>query len=183
MSFQDEIENEYFEWLYNYMCKNKVHAKISYRKIFMMLHETPFTYSIPIDENRAEDGLSLRYRFKCEKEDEEGMSLPIHISGPCSVLEMMIALSIRCEESIMDDTRYGDRTAQWFWNMMSNLGLNLMTDDIFDRGYAKEKINIFLNRDYEPNGKGGLFYIRDCSEDLRNVEIWIQLCWYLGKFV
>ena len=83
----------------------------------------------------------------------------------------------------MDDPRYGDRTAQWFWRMMSNLGLGLMTDDIYDRGLVKHKLDIFLHREYEPDGKGGLFYIRDCAEDLRKVEIWAQLCWYLDKFV
>jgi len=183
MNIQDVVENEYFEWLYNYVCKNKVHSKISYRNLLMMLHETEFIFSIPNDENRAVDGESLRYRFELEFEEREGMSLPCKIIGPCSVLEMMIALAIRCEETIMDDPLYGDRTAQWFWRMMSNLGLSLMTDDIYDRDLAKQKIDRFLNREYDPDGKGGLFYIRGCTEDLRKVEIWAQLCWYLDLFV
>lgn len=49
------------------------------------------------------------------------------------MLEMMIALAIRCEETIMDDPRYGNRTKQWFWNMMKSLGLSYMNDDCFDR--------------------------------------------------
>lgn len=177
------IENEYFEWLYNYVCKNKGHKNISYRKLFMTLHNTEFIFSIPNDVNRAIDGEDLRYRFLLEKEDQEGVTIKYRIEGPCSVLEMMIALAIRCEESIMDDPQYGDRTAQWFWRMLSNLGLGLMTDDIYDQDLVKYKINIFLNREYDPDGKGGLFYIRDCEEDLRNVELWAQLCWYLDKFV
>ena len=142
MNIQDVVENEYFEWLYNYVCKNKVHSKISYRNLLMMLHETEFIFSIPNDENRAVDGENLRYRFELEFEEREGMGLPCKITGPCSVLEMMIALAIRCEETIMDDPLYGDRTAQWFWRMMSNLGLGLMTDDIYDREYVKERIDI-----------------------------------------
>ena len=122
-------------------------------------------------------------RFELEFEEREGISLPCKITGPCSVLEMMIALAIRCEETIMDNPLYGDRTAQWFWRMMSNLGLGLMTDDIYDRDLVKQKIDRFLNREYDPDGKGGLFYIRGCAEDLRNVEIWAQLCWYLDLFV
>lgn len=183
MELQDVVENEYFEWLYNYVCKNKVHNLVSYRKLFATLYDTEFIFSIPNDINRAIDGEDLRYRFSLEFENEEGIPLPYKIEGPCSVLEMMIALAIKCEETIMDDPRYGDRTAQWFWRMMSNLGLGLMTDDVYDRDYVKEKIDIFLNREYDPDGKGGLFYIRDCAEDLRNVEIWAQLCWYLDKFV
>lgn len=183
MDLQDVVENAYFEWLYNYVCKNKVHDKVSYRKLFATLHDTEFTFIIPNDINRAADGVDLRYRFEIEFEEKEEMSLPYKIQGPCSVLEMIIALAIRCEESIMDNPEYGDRTGQWFWRMMSNLGLSLMTDDIYDRDYVKDKINIFLKRQYSPDGKGGLFYIRDCNEDLRTVEIWAQLCWYLDKFV
>ena len=79
----------------------------------------------------------------------------------------------------MDNPAYGDRTGQWFWNMMSSLGLSSMSDDIYDRDYVEYAISRFLNREYEPNGKGGLFTIRDCEVDLRNVEIWTQMCWYL----
>lgn len=177
------IENEYFEWLYDYVCKNRVHKNVSYRKLFMMLHDTEFIFSIPNDVNRAKDGEDLRYRFCLYLEEQEGVSVPMPIQGPCSVLEMMIALAIRCEETIMDDTRYGDRTSQWFWNMMSTLGIGLMSDDIYDRDYVREKIDIFLRRNYEPDGKGGLFYIRNCPDDLRDYEIWTQLSWWLDTFV
>ena len=95
---------------------------------------------------------------------------------------MMVALAVRCEETIMDDTRYGDRTGQWFWEMMTNLGIGNMFDERFDAEFVEEKVSIFLDREYAPNGKGGLFYIKGCQDDLRDVEIWTQLCWYLDKF-
>jgi hypothetical protein len=92
---------------------------------------------------------------------------------------MMIALSIRLEEDFMDDPLYGNRTGQWFWQMVVNLGLGSMTDERFDRRYVRERIDIFLNREYKPDGEGGLFILRDCKYDLRDVEIWYQLNWYL----
>ena len=104
------------------------------------------------------------------------------LDGPCSVLEMLIALAVRCEETIMDDPRYGDRTSQWFWTMMSNLGLNHMTDDVYNQEYITDRIYDFMERRYEPDGLGGLFYIKGCKDDLRDVEIWIQLCWYLDGY-
>ena len=94
---------------------------------------------------------------------------------------MMIALSIRCEETIMDDPKIGDRTGQWFWGMISNLGLSSMIDKRFDEEYVWYNIERFLNRDYEADGKGGLFTIKNTNRDLRKVEIWIQLCWYLDN--
>ena len=96
---------------------------------------------------------------------------------------MLVALAVRIEETIKDDPRYGDRTRQWFWSMLKNMGLNMMTDDVFDKEYCQEKLRIFINREYEPDGKGGLFYIPDHGdEDLRDLEIWTQLCWYLNGF-
>lgn len=180
MLFQQGVREEYFKWLYDNVCRGRAHSKVSYVRLFKLLHDIEFIFTIPNDINRAKDGVDLRYRFAMMKDDERIMEI---LDGPCSVLEMMIALSIRCEETIMDDTQYGDRTGQWFWNMMSNLGIGRMTDDIFEEYVVEDIINTFLERRYKPDGKGGLFYIKGCEDDLRDVEIWIQLCWYLDKFV
>lgn len=181
MTFNDQISNEYFEWMSNLVCSDRYSKTISYRKLLMHLHNTEFTYIIPRDENRADDGITLRYRFAYEYAGIEDAER--YLEGPCSVLEMMIALSIRCEESIMDDPKVGDRTGQWFWGMVTNLGLGSMTDDRFDRGFVEDVLTRFLNRKYEPDGEGGLFRIRHYDRDLRKAEIWYQLCWYLDSIV
>ena len=77
----------------------------------------------------------------------------------------------------------GIRTGQWFWTMLTNLGLGGMTDDNFNRLIADKIISTFLKRKYDPDGKGGLFRIRNCDRDLRKVEIWRQLCWYLDSII
>ena len=159
----------YFERLYDIVCKGK-NPDISHRKLLEHLYDTEFIYFIDKDANRAQDGIDLRWRFR---------DTPAPEDKPCSVFEMMVALAIRCEESIMDNPAIGDRTAQWFWGMICSLGLNGMRDDQYDYDLVEEKITKFLYREYEPNGKGGLFTIRNCDRDLRNVEIWIQLLWYL----
>ena len=83
----------------------------------------------------------------------------------------------------MDDPAYGDRTVQWFWSMIKTMGLYSMTDDRFSIDYVSQVVDRFLNREYAPNGEGGLFKINNCEYDLRDVEIWYQLCWYLDRFV
>lgn len=180
--FEHKIRDEYFNWLYDYVCKGRAHDKISYKKLFNCLYQMEFTFSIRNDVNRARDGINLRYRFAAIKNDDYIIDILDDYGRPCSVLEMMIALAIRCEETIMDNANYGDRTSQWFWNMMTNLGIGLMHDDIFDPDIVIERIFIFLDRQYAPDGDGGLFYINGCQEDLRDVEIWTQLCWYLDNF-
>lgn len=80
----------------------------------------------------------------------------------------------------MYDETLGDRSGQWFWHMVTNLGLGYMDDNRFDRQDAEYIIGRFLNREYEPDGSGGLVTIRRCEHDLRDVEIWYQLNWYLS---
>lgn len=172
-----ETNDDYFKWLCDLIDGNNYPKELSYKKLLIYLHNTDFRYSILKDENRAEDGIDLRYRYAHEYlgvRDAER-----YLKGPCSVLEMLVALSLRCEEETMDDPRIGNRTSQWFWGMITNLGLGSMTDSRFDKWFVEEKIERFLDRDYEPDGKGGLFTIENCVRDLRTVEIWHQLCWYL----
>lgn len=180
MTLKDEIINQYFEWMYDLVCTERYGNDISYWKLLSCLHNIEFVYVIPNDRNRAEDGKALRYRFavlnNCEGDED-------YLEGPCSVLEMIIALAIRCEESIMDDLDYGDRTSQWFWEMIVSLGLGSMTDNRFNRRVVEDAIYDFMNREYEPDGRGGLFTIRNCQYDMRDLEIWSQLNKYLKTIV
>lgn len=175
----DAINNAYFEWMYDLVCKDRFGNDISYRKLLMRLHSIEFIYTIRKDKSRAEDGTNLRYRFPYESMGID--DIVRYIDSPCSVLEMILALAIRCEETIMDNPHYGDRTGQWFWTMITSLGLGSMEDSRFDRNYVDDVIYKFLNHQYEPNGKGSLFTIRNCKDDLRNVEIWCQMCWFLDS--
>lgn len=177
----NKIDAEYFEWLVNLVSEQRF-AKPVYQKLLMRLHSTEFRYSLRRDRDRADDGVEMRYRFAvCHRYDIP--STMADLDGPCTILEMMIALAIRCEEQIADDTRYGDRMTQWFWNMIVNLGLGPMTDSMYDDEYVGVTLQRFLTRDYEPDGRGGLFRLRNCEDDLRKVEIWRQALWYLNTIL
>lgn len=148
---RDELINRYFDWMYQLVVDDR-YSK-SYRKLFVRLHDTEFTYMIPMDGNRAEDGIDLRYRFGHEQHYSDAMVASFLDDRPCSVLEMMIA----------------------------SLGLGSMHDGRFDRDYVDEVLSRFLNRDYARNGEGGLFTVRQSGQDMRSVEIWYQMSRYLKE--
>lgn len=178
----DKLNNEYFEWMYQIVCGDQ-NDNLSYRKLLYLLHDIEFVAVMERDHNRAVDGVDFRYRFGYENDYSRELIEEHLDTRPCSVLEMMISLAFRVEEGIMDDTGFGNRTGQWFWNMIHSLGLGAMCDSKFDRDYVKEVIFRFMNREYEYNGKGGLFTIPDINCDMRTAEIWHQTMWYLDGFL
>lgn len=178
---RDILKNEYFDWMYDLVCYRKYCGRLSYRKLLAYLNNRDFIYILNMDGNRAEDGIDLRYRFAYEHNYDYPMVATYLDDRPCSVLEMMVALAIRCEDSIMADSDIGNRTSLWFWNMIKSLGLDHMSDTNFDKDAADEIIDRFLDREYEPNGKGGLFTINHCRYDLRSVDIWYQMMFYLDE--
>lgn len=181
---RDDIREEYFAWLYDIVCENRHIDGVSYKKLLRQLHDTEFTYLMSRDENRAESGMDLRYRFAITEGYEHVADQVLgDLEAPCSILEMMVALALTCEENIMDDPAYGNRTGQWFWSMIVSLGLSRFNDNRYDRRLVDSILTRFLNRDYDKNGKGGLFTIRGCTDDLRDLEIWDQMCRYIDSIM
>lgn len=171
----------YFEWLYDKVCPldSLEYDEVRFTCLLKKLHSTEFTYTILMDKNRASDGISLRRNYLLEVDGFED-DVP---DGPCSVLEMTVALAIRCEVDIMDNPKVGDRTYYWFWCMVKSLGLGFMYNELYDEEFAESTIDRFLKREYNYDGSGGLFTISDTSIDLRDVEIWHQMCWWLDRYI
>lgn len=178
---KNELIDQYFDWMYQLVVDDRYSNK-SYRKLFSRLHDTEFTYTIPMDGNRAEDGIDLRYRFGREQDYSDSMIASFLDDRPCSVLEMMTALAIRCEEHLMDNPDVGNRTGQWFWDMLVSLGLGHMDDSRFDRYRVDRVLERFLEREYERNGEGGLFTVNN-GRDMRSTEIWYQMNAYLIELI
>ena len=170
------LRQRYFQWIVSL-----VKPRGRYRKLLMFLDSVDFDYQIERDGNRYEDGISLRYRFGFEEDiPRPVVSYKLDVRQ-CSVLEMMVALALRCEETIMDDVSVGDRTDKWFWGMLDSMGLADMTDDIFWQFKAEEIVNRMLERKYARNGRGGLFTVSRTDVDMRDEEIWYQAMWFFNE--
>lgn len=158
---------KYVEWLFNEVCDD-IHPPKKYQKLLLYLNSRSFYWTLAIDENRAKDGMELRDVYaKCfDISQVEYMEL---YSKPCSVLEMMIALSNRLE-TILGVPYKGFI----FWKMIENLGL----DCEFSEKMAYEVLDAYFSRRFAKDGKGGMFYIPGTSRDMVKAEIWYQAIWY-----
>lgn len=162
---------DYFQWLLE-----KIECPTAYNHSLLLkdLHHFRFESVIERDENRALDGVDLRYQYIDEENlpDDNGVS-----DMPCSVLEMMIGMAERFTYDVIGRSFAG--TEFWFWKMIDNLGLTCATDDNYSYAYVEQKVETMLKRSYKRNGLGGLFPLKRDKKDQRNIELWYQLCaWF-----
>lgn len=174
---KNDTKTEYYIWL----C-SLVGAQKGYGRLSEILYDIPFNYILERDENRAYDGIELRYRYMYEHDMYDIDYIEIFDDKPCSVLEMLIALAVRIEDQFMDNLE-DNRTGYWFKLMLENLGLKLYTDSYANNWSfpyeVKGIIDNFLNRSFSPDGHGSIFTTgRDV--DMRDVEFWCQATWYLS---
>lgn len=172
----------YFE----YLCDIGLgRLKKRYKKLCGLLNSTPFVALVDMDNNRIVDAMDVRVDFFNDHNELDVSNYESYLNNtkPISVMEVMIALAQRCFYGILDDGDDLDRTNEIFSLMLNNLGLLECTDDNFDEAYAKKVIDRFLDRRYEPNGKGSLFYIPNVEKDMREVDLWYQAMWYIDTII
>lgn len=181
--YRDQVKSAYFDWICRVTHDDRFTQGRSYQKLMLYLDSVSFRYSIPMDGNRAEDGVNMRYYYGDQNNIDRHVVSRYLDDRDCSVLEMMAALAIRCEEHIMKDPDFGDRTGYWFWNMIQSLKLLDMCDEFFNEEYVIDVVHHFLDRNYGYYGDGGLFTVENPPRDMRNIEIWYQMSAYLNELV
>ena len=180
---KSKIRSDYFNWLIdltNTWCWKNSNEKDDYYLLLEYLYDRQFVWTMMMDGNRAQDGVETRLRFVEQSDEYDYRDVYLYLTHPCNVLEMMAALASRCEDHIMGDPSQTDNTGKWFWEMITNMHLDKMTDRYFDEQRVDEIVTNMLDRNYAKNGDGGLFKIHD-DKDMRYVDIWCQLNWYLNE--
>lgn len=173
-----KLEDRYFDWLR----QKAMGQDRSYDLLLDFLYNKPFSYTIRMDENRAEDGVELRYIFGFENDiPDEDIVAGLDLGRDCNMLEMMVGLARRCESQIMIDMEEGEQPERWFRIMIRNLGLGSQTNDNFDAEKANYITDRFLAHQYSYYGDGSLFAVCHPRYDMRKTDLWYQAMWYLTE--
>ncbi len=179
-----DMKQDYFHWLCELIHVEQFEK--SYWLLADCLHRRIFVPYVEHDENRESDGMELRNEYL----REIGYPKYHELDEECTMLEMLIALARHMDFETGDvfvRDSFDDRTDIWFWEMMDNLGLSQFDDANFgDLGgsayvHVDAIIDRLLDREYKPDGSGGLFPLKYPIEDQRNVEIWYQMAAYLNE--
>jgi len=167
----DHVEELYFNWLCAKVLDNP--DRPDFWAVLLMLQRFEFVPIVQGDYNRASDGLEVRHEF---------IRMTHYDSAPdwdhigCSLLEMLIALANKASWLTSEPLKV------WFWRFMQNLRLDDHRHiEPYEVQEIEEKLHIFVWRQYDSNGFGGLFPLQATENDQRMVEIWYQLAEYVDE--
>lgn len=145
-----------------------------YRRLASWLLAKPFRSDVAGDQNRIADGMELRHGYS---------DAP---TGECRVLEVLVAL---CQKMVyMADGMVPDeenQESEWFMLMIENLGLAPLTDEVWSYSASDaeqimtEQVGVWLRREYDYDGAGGIFPLCHPHDDQAKVELWYQMNAYL----
>lgn len=167
------IDERYFDWLRAILSLSNHRHPARYEALCERLYKTPFYWFIHNDDNRVEDGRDLRLTFMF---DVYGEIDDVWVSMDASVLEVIMGIANRL--GFMTEEDAGD----WFWQLIDHLGLIDCTDANWTRDTSNRvdaTIKRFMDRTYEPDGRGGLFPLQHPAQDQRDTEIWYQMSAYV----
>lgn len=174
----------YYETLLSYLPYGCLPDRLS-----IYLFDTPFVSFLKNDENRAQDGLALRYQFLEKLRDEADEADADYFEHwrseekDCSMLEMLIAFGIRIENywTARPGRRFQPET--WVIEMLKNCGLlDLDWEDCTDEE-ADDVLNPVLLRKYRYDGRGGFWPNPGTKKDQRTTDLWYQAAEYLkGRY-
>lgn len=168
------MNKKYFEWLKNQV--DFLDFPEAYDKLFLALYMTEFTWKHPMDRNRALEAIEIRSGYVQDTGTTISFTLPVN------VLEVLISIARRMNFicSSFDE----DKTKIIFWRLLSNLGLTAMVDSKYQKLDGDNRVefilDIWMERLYGKDGRGGIFPMDNPRQNQREVELWYQMNQYLN---
>lgn len=146
----------YFEWLLDQIeCDEQLGQEldaITYRWHFLL------------DENRSAGGLELRKVYGLEY----SVNLDDVRTGPCSVLEMFVALSMRFSENA------DIPVPKAFHEMIGNL-------QKVNSNSLQVTIEEWMDGNFSSDGYGSPFILKNYTRDTRNLDTWTLMTIYISE--
>lgn len=172
------IQEAYFYWLYEQVFDPQPDDRENYFTVCGIMHQVIFRDMVPHDSNRIAEAAGLRNGFVKFAGSVGPVEQAELMSPNASVFEVLVALTDRAQFIVP----LGRKT--WFRVFIEKLELYKWNDLYCGRRSTfpiERAIHIFNNREYQPNGLGGIFPLRYPKEDQRGVELWYQMGAYMTE--
>lgn len=173
---EHEFESRYFRWVIEQAFATE-QSRTMYGGVLRVLYNTPFTWTMVSDANRAGDASVFRH-YERAQQDRKRHKIPqewlnMWENAAPSVLEVLVGICERWHQFYEYQTQY------FFSQLFRNLGLHVYTGEnlrISQEQQIRAILDRWLTRQFEPNGKGSPFPLRSPFHlDMRDVDIWGQM--------
>lgn len=173
------IPEAYVDWIRYDILKNKIYDPYRYEKLIYTLLGIKFIPYDEMDKNRIADARDLRDRFARVRHLDDKLVGAALIRFGESVLEVMVALSLRIYEETTSGFPIPITPNEIFWQMIESMHLEDQVDPDYDEKKVIFTIERMMIRDIKQNGDGGLFTIsKDSKYDMRKADVWYQAQWW-----
>lgn len=171
----------YFQSINRFLTDN---TDREYTALLSLLFNREYVWSIRMDETRAayvkisREGFLEKQNLTPEQKQEWAASLDL----TPRLLEVLLMLSKQMEDSF--GFAREENIPDWFWLMMNNLDLTKYDDCNLGTKEAdtiNQKLDIWLNRQFNPNGEGSPFPLKRTCLDQRFVDLWQQANLYVAE--
>lgn len=185
------MRHEYFEWLVSKVTSPAVPDDTQARIVLQVLRDIRIQ-GLPMDDDapRLEDGKQLRTNFM----DDTGIAAHSYKealepeSGFCTVLELLVALSMRMDDIMRDPLDPCSSVPSCFWGMVSTMvgqpfypcSYWAFPENTSTAVVVAESSMKFLGRQYGPTGHNGNIFTDVSGIDLRAIDIWAQACRFMS---
>lgn len=185
MTVNTSLAETYFGWL-RADCFSSAVQRRENEGALRVLHDIPFYWTLWSDENRVGDALSFR-QFDFMGEIPENHNIDPHWlhdwseSAP-SALEVLLAIARRWHLYFEGPIPF------YFQHMWRNMEFDRYPGralSVEDQEAIRIKVDCWMSRQFEPNGKGSPFPINDQVVldiiDMRTLDIWQQMNAYSAE--
>lgn len=167
------LHNQYFRWLYDRVVSvMQVDGWHSYGVVCTAMHSIIFQALVPHDDNRIAESAELRTEFLNTDPNIFPHDRNDVMFRDASIFEVLVMLANKANFMIeLDDCK-------WFQIFLKNLGLDLYCDAYcldHGTGHIFRVLRRLNTRTYRPDGRGGLFPLKNPGGDQRQTELWYQL--------
>ena len=167
----------YFEWLVNTVDIGEHEDMLP---VLSYLFKKDYIWYKDLDGTQAMNGVALRKKYAnefCPEIDGDFKS------KPCSVLEILVALSLAVEDDICGEPGEED-PGRWFWEWLENLGIDeRCTGKGYSKDYLDQCIDDWLEGDITKNGKRSPFPVKRKGVDIRKKTLWMQCMAYVNEHI
>lgn len=125
------IKKNYDEYIINKVIDDEL---CIYRSLIKKLFSIEYKYNT-INKDRHDDVIEYRKNYLIDNKINQTDILDKY---KVNVLEVLIVLSIRTEDDTMHDIKYGDRSCQWFWAIISDIGLIKFDDNNYNESEVEK---------------------------------------------